>query len=782
MSGFEQPFPSLLQGVSQQIPKLRLDGQVSAQVNMLSDLVTNVRRRPGAITKYSAAVPGETHLTMRAWETDIAGQRVHVILGAVGGTLTVLKQDMSSVLASLQNNYLKAAKLGSIRATTIGSDFYLLNTEIKPTAQPPAVPPIDPTRRGFFFIKAGAFSKSYVIQIKNSIGTVNISVTTPNGTGAGDAANSTPEAIAGFLVSNANLTLLTSIGITPVLNQSYVYLMSTTATKIAVSSGSGSSYVMTSGAGRVRLESDLPAALPDVADGYIVAVGEQKLYKYYSYAAITNEWLECGVYGSPGSITNMPVILKNTAGVWSIDATAYEGRLAGDEDTNPLPEFLERGLSGMGSFQSRLVLLGGSKVYLSSSVVPKRFMRSTVTGLLDADPIAVGASANSSAEYQYAVPFQKDLLLFSQKYQALIPSSGQAVTPRTATVLLTSSYAVDTTSDPVPIGRTLLFAAPRSSEFFGFMEMVSSQYTDAQYVANDATPHLPKYMGGQCRFGAASSVASMVLFGSTLDARSVIVYEYQWDGDTKVQQSWHTWTFEYPIATAYFSGESVNLVQVQNGRLVVIAVDPKQGVLSLTGTRRPYLDNYAIGTVVDNKITVPASMRDFDPNIGTKVKLTVAQGDQAGEWVGTVGYNPTTGELTTVRSFPNGQVYIGVPYRSSFSPSPPVYRDRNGIKVESNKLTVLRYGVDTQNSSEYQVVITDSNTEDPVELSQSTMSYSSTELQPGHSRSSTLARAVIPARTDADSTTLLMYTEGLGELNFVGIDYTGRFNQRLRRR
>lgn len=780
MSGFEAPYPSILQGVSQQIPKLRLDGQVTAQVNMLSDIVTNVRRRPGAEWRYTVPFPGEDSSSIRAWETDIAGQRVHILLGIRTGTIKILNQSYTA-LADLQNDYLKTTLASNIRATTVGNNFFLLNVTQKPIAVPFAASVLPPGRRGFYFVKAGAFSKGYVVTITTNLGSVNLEALTPNGTGAGDAGASTPEAVAIQLSSGS----LAGTGLMSYRVGAFVYLEGGDAvTRVSVTSGSGSSYIQCSNSSKVRLESDLPQTLDLRADGYIIAVGEQRLYKYYQFKAESTEWLESGVYGSPEFLRNMPIILKydEPTNVWSLDTSDYEGRLSGDEDTNPLPEFLTRGFSGMGSFQSRLVLLGGSKVYLSSSAVPKRFMRSTVTGILDADPIAVGASANSSAEYQYAVPFQKDLLLFSQKYQALIPSSGQAVTPRTATVLLTSAYAVDTTTEPVPIGRTLLFPAPRSQDFFGFMEMVSSQYTDAQYVANDATAHLPKYMGGQCRFGAASPVASMVLFGPTGDTRSLIVYEYSWDGDTKVQQAWHTWTFQYPIATAYFSGESVNLVMVENGNLILASVDPKQGVLTFAGTRRPYLDNYILATVTDNQVVIPASMRAFDPDIGTKVKLTVASGDLAGERVGTRSYDAGTGTLTTVRSFPSGQVYIGVPYRSSFSPSPPVYRDHNGIKVESSKFTVLRYGVDTANSAEYRVLVSDAHTEDPVALEQATMSYSSTELELGHARSSSLSRAIIPARTDADSTTLVLYTEDVGELNFVGIDYIGRFNQRLRRR
>lgn len=783
MSSFDAPYKSLLQGVSQQIPKLRLDGQVNVQDNMLSDIVTNIRRRPGAAYAFSRTLPpGETHESVRAWDTDIAGQRVHVIVGTVTGILWVFNQDFTLFLAQFSDSYMQTpvGQTSRIRATTVGNNFYLLNTGIKPITVA-GTPPLSPAKQGFFYIKTGAFSKEYTVAVTTNFGTVNVSFTTPTGTGPGDAANSTPDHIAQELTTFANLTALTGIGVTPFRTGAYVYL-TTTGTSLTVASGSGSSYLTTSGSSRVRLESDLPAILPVQADNYIVAVGEQKLFRYYQYKSATTEWLECGVFGSPVGLANMPISLEFNSGVWSLNQSNYEGRVAGDEDTNPLPEFLTRGLSGMGAFQSRLVLLGGSKVYMSSSVVTRRFMRSTVTGILDADPIAAGASANSSAEYQYAVPFQKDLLLFSQKYQALVPSSGQAITPRTATVLLTSQYSVDTLSEPVPVGRTMLFPAPRSKDFFGFMEMVSSQYTDAQYVANDATAHLPKYMGGKCRFGVSSSVASMVLFGPSADPKSLVVYEYQWDGDTKVQQAWHTWHFEYPIATAYFSNESVNILFVQNSMLVIATLDPRQGILSLAGDKRPYLDNNIAALVTDNKVVIPDFLVALDPDMGTKAKLTVATGPQAGELVGTTGYDSGTRTLTTVRSFPSGLVYIGVPYRSTFSPSPPVYRDQNGLKVESEKFTVLRFGVNTQNSSEYQITVSDSRSEDPEAFTQATLYYSSRELDPGEDRSADQSRAIIPARTVADTTDLEMYTEDVGELNFTGIDYTGRLLQRRRRR
>ncbi|NYW24497.1 hypothetical protein, partial [Escherichia coli] len=72
MPTYESAYKSLLQGVSQQIPEERLPGQLSAQVNMLSDPVTNLRRRPGAQLRAQGMMPSATCDSIRGFFTDIA--------------------------------------------------------------------------------------------------------------------------------------------------------------------------------------------------------------------------------------------------------------------------------------------------------------------------------------------------------------------------------------------------------------------------------------------------------------------------------------------------------------------------------------------------------------------------------------------------------------------------------------------------------------------------------------------------------------------------------------
>ncbi len=784
MAAFESSYTSLLQGVSQQISRLRQPGQLTALDNMLSDPVTGPRRRPGAEYRYRLTAPMATGTSVKAIETDISGFKVHVILECRAGTVFVMNQQFE-VLAELQSDYIVADDIRYIRTATVGNELFLVNVNQRPVLRnDPPVDVIDPARRGFFYIVAGAFSKTYDITITTNLGTKTGTYTTPAASASGAATAALPENIASSIVTNFTAAALTEIGITATRSGPYVYFQGSEAvTSTVVATEAGTTYVTVSKASQVRSESNLPERLPEGANGYIMAVGQQKILTYYRYDHATLQWLEAGKYGSATGIGNMPISLKYDGELsqWVLDSSDFEGRTAGDDESNPVPRVVENGITGCGAYQGRLVLLSGFQVLLSSSKQPRRFMRSTVTSLLDEDPIGVGSGANSSASYEYAVPFQKDLLLFSEKYQALIPGSNQAITPRTATVLVTSTFSADVRAEPVPIGRTLLYPTPLSSDFFGMMELISSQYTDSQYVSNLATEHLPKYMAGSCRFGASSSVASMVVFGQSRDSQGLIVYQYTWSGDEKVQQAWHKWNFAYPVAHAYFSGEAVNLLFVMNGRIVGCRIDPKQGVLSFSSTRRPYLDLYEEIEVVDRQFTIPQWLREFDPNVGDKLRLSQSMGGLAGERVGVESYDPATGIGRTVRSFRNGTVAFGIPYRSLISPSAPMVSDSNGIKIDSNKLTLLRYGVTTQNSSEYMVVVQDGPDAGTSQV-QGTLRWSSTELDLGRARYADNSYSVVPARTNAERTSFQLYTDGLGELNVTNVEYVCRYFQKLRRR
>lgn len=785
MSAFEGSMKNMLQGVSQQLQRERLEGQVTAQENMLSDVVTGLRRRPGAEVITALVMTSAVQGQLLAFDTDVGAERCKVLLNGVTGNLYVF-DDSWGLISTLQHDYFKFTDRTEIQHASINDRMYILNKSAIPAVATTTGGISDNSRWGYVYIKTGAYSVTYSVTLSDADGrSFTASYTTPASTAGSASAQSTPQYIMDQLASQ-----ITASGIISGASEDGPYLViQGLGNAFSVTTSASSSYIGVSNTSHVQQVSDLPSKLPSPANGYIIAVGSSSQPSYYAWDFATSTWKETAAVGSPATYTNMPKYLfKNSSSLYQLGDT-YEARLAGDDTSNPRPHFIGYGIDGIGSFQGRLVLLSGSYVNMSASGKPYRFFRSTIESLLAADPIEVAASANSSAAYQYCVPFNKDLLLFSEKYQALVPGGGTLVTPSNATVVVTSTYEADMASSPLTLGRTCMYPAPRSTDYYGMMEMLPSEYTDSQYVSSDVTAHLPKYLAGRCRFSVASSVAGIAAFASTTDLKTLVVHEYTWDSNTKVQQAWHRWTFPYPIADAFFSGNAINLVFVQNNRVMVCEIDPRVGTLTEGGDRRPFLDCYFTATVTDAavnantgaSVAVPAFYQDFDPLWYTTARLSDQATALMGEEVGVE--TRTTTALVTVPSFSSGSVTMGQSYRSSISPSMPTVKDSNGVVISSNKLTILRFMIGTENSYEYEALVQDSSDDQGDDQEDmSTLYWGSADLELGSPHISMESTAILPCRTNASTTTVVLYTDSLGELNIVSLEYVARYNQKLKRR
>lgn len=558
MSTYEAAYKSLLQGVSQQLPEERLPGQLTAQVNMVSDPVTNLRRRPGVVFRKSWAWASADYEHSLGWFTDIAGSRVNILLNTNTGNIRILNEQFNEEASLDGGAYLINADPTRIRASSVGNEFFLCNVDKQPVVQY-GTTDNNPANSGFFYVVSGAFSKGYSVGIVHGDGSITASYTTPSGTGSGDAALATPEYIAeqlytqlaggsfsdvritgingptasifklqenigssitpnwvdsaptfemtaarianGFLRfrypaegagsvsfnfqvkvggawkstvhTSQSIALSTISGNLPKGAPAYTpvpltvftsqvtttggdpslfvqrdgpYVFITRAGGISVNTSIGTGFMIASKSGVVPSTGNLPARLPSAANGFICRVGTGESPQYYRYNHLTTEWTEVGAWGGPTRITNVPISILWNGTAWALNTESFVGRQAGDDDSNEVHEWMTYGITGMGTYQGRLVLMSGPLVSLSASNKPRHFFRTTVSGLLHSDPIEVGASMNSAAAYEWAIPFQKDLVLFSRAYQAVLPSGNTAVTPATATVVPTSAHETDTTS------------------------------------------------------------------------------------------------------------------------------------------------------------------------------------------------------------------------------------------------------------------------------------------------------------------------------------------------
>ena len=115
--------------MSQQIPRERQDGQVGEQLNMLSDPVTGIRRRAGALlaSNLDEITPGDDALFTAYIERGTDGR--HLMINTTTGDWYLLAKDYSKFVNSGQSDYLKCS-IGatSIQITTIAGLTYILNT------------------------------------------------------------------------------------------------------------------------------------------------------------------------------------------------------------------------------------------------------------------------------------------------------------------------------------------------------------------------------------------------------------------------------------------------------------------------------------------------------------------------------------------------------------------------------------------------------------------------------------------------------------------------------
>lgn len=781
MAYYEGSYRQNLFGVSQQVPKDRLEGQVNRQTNMVSDLTTGPRRRAPIVG--SAVLKSYTDATrLVRLNTQIGGRAVVLVVDTVDGSSVVADELTGQVLQTFgANAYLTTANAKDVRGVTLDDTFIMVNTSKKPAelAAPEADALPNPARRGYYFVLAGAYSKAYSVTItRRDTGTQYTATVTSS---SSDAAQATPE----FLANSLRTALLDVPGIgaadgfTYTIQGAYVYI-STTAWDFTVSSTSGSNFIGTSGASLVRDIAQLPALLP-TNEQYIIAVGTDLNKVYYRWVGGSQAWQESASKDAWTYISNMGVQLTVNAGAYSLTNLTSETRLSGDLDNNPTLAFVRNGITGVSAVQGRLVLLANEFVCMSEVNNPRRWYRSTVVSVLDTDPIEVAGTAALTSPYQYAIPFNKDLVLFAERHQGIVPAT-QVLTPRTALVANMSSYVCQLNSPPALTGRSVFYAAPRSVGFSGMWEMTPSPFSDLQLQSDDVSNHIPRYITGDVRFVSASLTSNIVVVGHTGDLKRLVVHEYLWQGSEKVHSAWHEWTFLHQLISAYFVGDKLVCLFAIDSEVVHTVLDLRLGAGEAAATT-PRLDFQGTAvTEVTGEITVSRQLWD-QTAAGTRAVFKLS-GD--GAYMRRLIYPEDAIEIaaSTVRIAVDdaevGDSYaFGVTYSSVLAPTQPIVKDRNEVAITTARMILHQLTFTFENTGEVTVTVKDVARGDQVYTSTPLRLYSQ-ELGVGEPLAAD-GQVYVPCRVDMQTADISVETADVYDMNLTSLEYGYRYVQRHRR-
>lgn len=617
---------------------------------------------------------------------------------------------------------------------------------------------LNPIGAGWVRIVSGAFSKQYTVSItQGSAATLTYSVTTHLST----ASQATPEYVATTLASqmNADTNFTTRFAVHRD-GTSLAIVANTTTDQLVVEAFGGDLYLQSSGASTIRNKDILPPTLPAQLDGYIQAVGTSNNLSYYQYNHTKRVWTECGAYEDRYTIQNTPMYwyFDYDLGGLIVDTLDIQGRNAGDDNNNPEPAFLGFGITGIGAYQSRLILLSGAYVCMSKSTDPSVFMRTTVEEVLDDDPIEISATSLSNSQFEYAIPFNKDLVLFSNTQQAVVPANSTVMTPKSAVIYPSTQAEASMAVKPIVAARSLYYVYQRGVDYYQVGEVIPNQYTDSQYNPQNLTDHLPLYAEGVCTGMSGSSTNNMVVF--TSDTNEVLVNQFVWQGDTRNIMGFHKWVLPRKVLDAAFLQEyNIFFVEDTDGNTLVLTTNTQ---LNQLGTKPvPFLDIYQyVHTDIDggNKL-------DYIPD---------------GDLVGVIydEINSRHMEVAievepdgTVTSPHLGTIAVGLRYTSLFTLTPPYLKDGEGKVLAGVKSTVQSFPLTFKGTGEFKYTVQDFlGTASEVNTSAATWS----EVNLGYTWINSVNTTVIPCRAKLDSLACTIQTDKTTDLNLTSAGFVLR--------
>lgn len=590
--------PNMVNGVSQQPPTLRLASQAEVQENGLSTVSSGLVKRPPTehIKRISDAVPGNAFL--HTINRDSSEQYVVII---TGGDLKVydLAGNEKTVNFPSGKAYLSAAAPAtSFRAITIADYTFVVNKTVIVQASP-TVSPVRPFE-ALVNVTAGLYSKIYSVLIG---GTAVASYPTPNGTDPSHAEQISTDFIAAQLASG-----LTSGGFTVSRKGSVLHISKATDFNITSTDGYNGAAMKTL-KGRAQRFSDLPTDA--VQDGFVIEVVGDTTTNQDNY------WLKFDASGngsgvwretvSPGisvgvTETTMPWgLIREADGTFTFKTLAWDTRKVGDEDSAPQPSFVGKKVQDVFLHRNRLGVIADENVVFSEAGVFFNFYPTTVTELLDSDRIDVAVSHTKVSNLNYAVPYNKQLLLFSTQTQFIV-DGGELLTPKTVSIKPAAEFECSPGAAPVAAGRNIYFVIPKG-DFEGLREFFTVDNVDT-YDATEVTSHVPKYIPAGTYELSSATNENILCALTTAERNAVFVYKYLWNNNEKLQSSWSKWVFPQTdtVLSAEFIKSTLYLVINRPSGLYLESINV---ATSIPADNEPYT------VMLDRKLTIPKSALSY---------------------------------------------------------------------------------------------------------------------------------------------------------------------------
>ncbi len=383
--------------------------------------------------------------------------------------------------------------------------------------------------------------------------------------------------------------------------------------------------------------------------------------------------------------------------------TNYSQRQAGDNTTNPFPSFAiyNESTYPLGAYtlrdvffhRNRLGFISDENVVFSQAGDYANFFKSTVIASPDTNPIDVAVSNNQVSILEHAIPFQEQLILFSDLQQFTVGSK-ETLSPKSVTIDVSTQFETSTDAKPVPAGKYIFFPFKRG-EYSGIREYFVDENTDTN-DAVEVTAHVPQYIPGTIRGMASSSNEEMILCLSSTEKKNIYVYKYYWQDKQKVQSSWSVWKSDGNVVAVTFLGSEIYAVINRSNKICIeridLSTDPASLIMQdsqpvLLDRRILLKHNSGSGATVDSTSGLPlygALASAFPSGIPTGVEYITETGELLGTDLSTTqlaGYleNGTARWVASGGASASMRIFAGIPYTFKYQVSEQVVKEGESV-------------------------------------------------------------------------------------------------------
>jgi len=669
--------PNLIQGASLQPDASRDPSQGDEQINGMSSLAEGLRKREGTecIKKVSTSSLGDVYMHQILRDS---GEKYLVVIGKT--SIKVFDLDGNEKTVNVANNafnYLSSVVSAKtdIRAATIADYTFISNTKTSPALKSDTAPATarPTTHEALIWIKASNYGQTLKVNVNGTESTV----TTPVAPVIVSGGTTTENRINTADLAEAVKTGLGTIsGVTITRNKSVLHFTSNSAITIAAQDARANADI-TCITSEVQVFTELPTVAPT---GYQIKILGDPSNAFDNYhvefvprtgAGTFGEgsWQECVSPGEKYKIDKdtMPHLLVRLANgqfyFGPADGTTQGGtviptwgeRTCGDTDSAPNPSFIGFPIQDVFIYKNRLGFLADENIILSRAKSFFDFFPETVTTLLDSDPIDLQASNTKVSILRYAVPYQDELIIFSDQIQFRFNAAETILTPSTAVITVLTQYELDINCRPLPVAGTIIFAQANGvwSSFREFSVKGAGSALVAD--ASDLTSYVNSYIPSDVFKLTSNDTGNswFALSSKTGFTDRIYVYKYFYrntgSGAERAQSSWSYWQLNGAdtILQVLCVEETLYLL-AQYGNDVWLEKMPVADRLSdVSPSPYPFLLDRKVSTTTDTPAAIRVAAGTY--NNATKqttwtLPYTIVKETQA--WS---GFNTTT----------DGAVYLG---------------------------------------------------------------------------------------------------------------------------